>query len=286
MSKEAAVALAALAMILGVPSSADATPNVSAESPVPWLKATPGNAPGFAELAKTVVSDNGLSYLREVLPYSVVLTNCGSAAVVGIGMRFEITNADKTVHRDFFYYSFPNPKIPMMPVGSSRLFTPFSRTNDIAHGRQQAPASLARSADDAATLESFGSATGFRAIVDLVITEGGQVAGADTAHNVQQLTSQAQAHYNLTRDATARLNREPDAEVIKWLTALAQQPLPSMLPGKVTDRTAETQKTLAAGWLKQMQTGRRGELLQYLNSVTKMEDSTLTFLKSLRGGLR
>lgn len=273
-------------LVIACGYSAKAQPTLSVNSSVTWLRVTPASDPQFVALAAAACGQQALATIKDVLPYSFVLTNNGSATLVAVGLRFEVAKGGRTTTRDFFYYSFPDPAKSVIAPGRSILMTPFAWANDVAHNRPRPANSPTGSADDSFVIADLAGADGIRAVIDLLIVQDGRTAGSDSAHNVSQLLSQAQAHYDMTREALMRLQRDDDAQTVAWLAGLSKQQLPPMRPGQTTDRYASMQKTLARGWLSAMNGGKRAELLANLQFITSNEDTTLSFLKSLRGGLQ
>ena len=174
-------------------------------------------------------------------PYSVVVTNSGSQALIGIDVRFSIKFADRTVPRNFFYNSFPQPDRPLLPAGRSLLVTPIKSANAIAGGApiRQGSGGALNSADDQSVIQMLISAQEVNISIDLVVAADGRTAGPDLAKSVKKLAQQKEAYSALRSELLARSLSENSpghrfsSGAVKDKSAIMScgQKLPSLLPG-------------------------------------------------------
>ncbi len=210
----------------------------------------------------------------------------GVARLLGLLLRFHLKTGERTVTRDFFYYSFPQPNNPIFAPGQSRLITPLKESNAVAHGRARRSTASARSVAETQVIADLAATQNIHVVVDLVIAQDGSTAGTDEARTIQQMTAQTQAYHDMASEALTRLNGGSDAQVTEWLTTLSRRRVPPRHKGETADQYAAVQQSVATGWLGYIRSGKRSELMSKLTTITTGEDRTFTFLKSIHGGLQ
>lgn len=267
-------------------SNMHASPHITAESPLPWLRVTTSSAPQFTSRVQQTLGSELANGIAEVLPYSVVITNDSVGPLVGIAVRFNVKTAQRTVTRDFFYYSFPEPTKPVLAAGESRVFTPLTRANDVAHGRP-VPRNIAAaplqtwSSGDVSAISMIAASDEIHVAIEVIVGPDGRTAGADQTRSLAQLTDQLQGYHSMISECRARLtNGISNIGLEAWLEQF-ERTSQSIKPN---DRFAGIQRDIAASWLRLIRSGQRDALVSNLERVSSTEDKTLTFLTSLKRG--
>jgi hypothetical protein len=262
---------------LALAMTSEATPKITAETPVPWLEAVISNDSQFSAILQQQVNANSLQALQSLLPYSVAIVNKGNVPIVGLAIRFKVISGEKTVARDYFYYGFRSADPPVVAAGQTRLFAPDSTANDVLHGRPLQPGA---SAGNAADLQLFSSADAIQISIDLAIGRNQRTAGADEGKHIAQLLNHAQALHDMAAEFVARSGAgASDAELKNWLSSFGTSGTPS------SDRYQITQKRLATEWLGAVAAGKRSDLQSALFKAATLPDMTKEFLTSLKAGL-
>jgi hypothetical protein len=266
--------------------NAKTPPEITVESPLPWLQILRYGDPAFSAKLAEAVSPAAATQLATVLPYSVLVSDNGPFPLSGIAIRFSLRNSGKAVDRDFFYHSFGQSNRPVIPVRGTRLFTPLKTANALAAGARSVSSGghmgALSSPNDAGVLASLAAAESIHVSIDLAIEPSGRFAGPDKTGTVGKLNKQVDA-YRVMRDAClSRLgNNDSDESLMVWLASVADQKV-FRVQGS-TDRSAASQKEYASAWLGLLKAGRRSDL-QALVSKTPAE--MLPAIVSLKGGLQ
>ncbi len=83
-----ALVVATLLGMLG--TNAKASPPITGQSPLTWLRVSAPSDPQFGSLVKQAIGEEATAALADVLPYSVVVTNNGSSPLVGVAVTFPL----------------------------------------------------------------------------------------------------------------------------------------------------------------------------------------------------
>jgi hypothetical protein len=154
-----------------------------------WLQITPSTDEGFASKVNTAIGSGVSPEITEALPYSVVVTNNGGPALAGLDVRFSLKLGTRTVVRNFFYHSFPEPESALLPPGRSILITPFKTVNALAgraaRGQATGGGGSQSSPGDASAIQQLASADIIRISVDLAVASDGRTAGPDAARTAR-----------------------------------------------------------------------------------------------------
>lgn len=170
-------------------ANAQGVPVITVDSPLAWLQITPSTDEGFASKVNTAIGSGVSPEITEALPYSVVVTNNGGPALAGLDVRFSLKLGTRTVVRNFFYHSFPEPESALLPPGRSILITPFKTVNALAgraaRGQATGGGGSQSSPGDASAIQQLASADIIRISVDLAVASDGRTAGPDAARTAR-----------------------------------------------------------------------------------------------------
>jgi hypothetical protein len=243
-----------------------AQPQITVRSPLSWLQIISASDPTFTAKATQIAGAN-LSQIASVLPYSVIVTNAGKTSVYAIGMRWEVAyhNRATPVVRNFFLYAQYGKSV--IPVGQSRMFTPVQEFTTIvaptAAGTPGTggPAPHTPSVNAFKAINSLASSPSMVVSADLVIDPQGNTAGADLANTIGSLLA------TLADDASMRSQLQnqlsdgvPTQTIINWLQSVVAAPI-VVSPGQESlVRVAAHRRSLAEGWLSDLQAGRPADL--------------------------
>lgn len=263
---------------------------VQVDSPLQWLRILPSTDPEFGPRVNDLIPPSALASLAQVIPYSVVVTNAGQEALAGIDVRFTLKLGDRTVTRNFFYNSFPDPTRHLLDPGHSILFTPLKTANafvgraQVAQGGGGGGGALS-SPSDTMALQQLASATEIRVSLDFAATPDGRFAGPDVAHTVKKLTAQWTAYRDMRTECLAQLKSgNLDSSIEEWLTPFLKQKIVRDPDTGWGDEYTATQVTLASEWQQLLGSGRRSALSAQLSAVTP--DLRYPLVSSLRRGLQ
>jgi hypothetical protein len=268
--KQKEICVKFLVLLLAMLGSMRASPTITVESPLPWL---------HISADPQAVSQVAAALPQAVLAYSVVITNNGTVPIAAIDVLFTVTTAGKAVRRNFLYNQFGEAQ-PVLPVGQSRVVTPFASATAIAAGTNRGGAA---GSNDGQALTILTSADAIHIAIDLVVAADGRTAGPDVAKTIKKLTQQRDAYSAMRAECLARLTQGvPDAAIQAWLTTFSQQKIFRDPETNAGDRYASTQASLARQWLNALKAGKRTELANQLSTV----ESQFTAVDSLKGGLQ
>jgi hypothetical protein len=264
-------------------------PSISVQSPLEWLRVTPSTDAMFRSRVDQAIGWESAEALKDILPYSVVISNLGSESLAAIGLRFELRSEGKVVYRDFFYHSFLQPGLPVLPAGQSRVFTPLRAANTVAAravatkgGSGGAMTTLTE--NQLSAIRQIASAGEIRVSIDVAVAQDGRTAGPDRALALKQMARGFEAFITMREECVSRLRRgDSDAAMQSWLAPYAAQRIVGDRDAPWGDRYTATQKQLATAWSGLLAAGKRGELESSLSfPVIAYSD----VIRSLKGGLK
>jgi hypothetical protein len=279
----AVVTMASMITING----AQGAPKISVESPLAWLRITPGTDPAFTAKVNAVLGSDALAMIADVLPYSVVVSNTGSEPLAGIGLRFALRIKDSVVTRDFFYHSFGEPQRPVLPAGQSRVFTPLKTANMIAakatvHGGSGGFSGPRPGQSEPSVVQLLSTAEEIRISVELAVAQDGRAAGPDRPLTVMRYKQDLETYTSMRDECLARLAHGDSAESIEaWLAPLSTQKVYSGPAGWAVSMRMH----LAKEWLGTLKASGRAGLQSELSTWTP--DMSFPDIRALRlGGLQ
>ena len=293
-------ALTVAMLVTSGKANGQGAPVITVDSPLAWLRITPSTDARFASEVDAAIGADVSPAITEVLPYSVVITNSGGPPLAAIDVRFCLRFGTRTVFRNFFYHSFPDPGSPLLPTGHSILITPLKTSNFLAGRGAQAQASggggVQPGPRDALVAERLASADG-SAIhqlaasdsvgisVDLAVTPDGRMAGPDAARTARKLIQQRDAYTFYRSECIDRIAQgQSDDAIQEWLVHVAEQKIFRDPHTGWSDKYVTTAVSVAGEWLRELRAGGRSSLRSKL--LASPPDMEYPVVGSLKGGLQ
>jgi hypothetical protein len=164
-------------------------------------------------LARFFDSPGGARLLR----YSVVVTNESAKHIVGVAVRWNVTNQTgqnrtATWSFDSFSTNQANPQ-PVIPTGTQLIATPNGLSRSVSTvGDTGGISSFGGRGQDLVRIDDLDRAQRVTAIVDTIIFEDGRVIGADGSHLVDYINAIAGAVKALVQNVRDAVSNGRDVD--------------------------------------------------------------------------
>lgn len=255
-------------MALFFSSSSDAqTTLIAQRSPVTGVELIGSRNPTFSLLADRMLAGRQFSFVGELLPLSVILSNQSTRTIVFYGVRFEYENPAGNTVPVVVYKDMRLPILRRLDQGANHLIS-------VEHHLSDAMEALSPTELQALplfsiwikSLREYARARTIIAKVDCVVLDNGRFAGPDETGQFTRLVEEAAAKRDLL-DELKRMRFRSANDVSIRLDEIMSEPETPRLRHLDWDARLKARQELAKNAKRRLLHGGMANLLGYLDAV-------------------